>query len=460
VSDMPGAARGATGIKAARAAVQQPALGPGSRLKMREIRVTGGPLEFLVGDMEHGEFIAVPPIAISVIGALQEGMTLAEAGALALGEAGAEVDVADFATTLLELGFVTEVDGVPVAADAPILRDGGPAGAAAARLARPFYSAQAWVIYCLLAIGCGVALVTVPRLRPHYWQTFFLPNPVLSLALLIVIISALGGGHEFAHWLGARIEAVPARITISRRYYLLVFQTDLSGLWSVPRRRRFGPIMAGIAFDVVTIAVLLMARAGQLEGWWHLPSALSNLIAAVIFWKLISFSMQFVVFLRTDIYAVLVVGLGCQNLSKVSRLRMTRWYRPLTEAEEQELGKASQRDLSVARWYCWFQLAGLALMIFYLFGYVVPITLTIIRWIATSVTGSSPATFAFWDALISGCVVLLPIALPTVMYLWEWQRERRRRSKPLAEPAGSGSLPPRTVNSVISWPRVTRRRGR
>lgn len=436
-----GAARGATGVQATHVAVRLPPLRQDSRLRMREIRVTGGPQEFLVGDMEHGEFIAVPPIAITVIGALREGMTLAEAGAVALAESGAEVDVADFATTLLELGFVSQVDGVPVAADGPILRDGGPAGAAVARLARPFYSVRAWAVYALLAIGCGAALVTVPRLRPHYWQTFFLGNPVLSLAVLSVIMMMLAGGHEFAHWLGARIEAVPARITVSRRYYLLVFQTDLSALWGVPRRRRFGPIMAGIAFDVVTLTVLLIARAAQLEGWWQVPSALSNLIAAVIFWKIISLSMQCVVFLRTDIYAVLVVGLGCQNLTRVSRLRMTRLRRPLTEAEEQELGGASQRDLSVARWYGWIQLAGLALMIFYFFGYLVPITLTIIRWIAAGLTGSSPATFAFWDALISGCVVLIPIALPTVMYLREWQRGRRRRGNPLAELDGTGAGP-------------------
>jgi hypothetical protein len=424
-----GAARGATGIKAAEIAVQLPPLGADSRLKMREIRVTREAGEFLVGDMEHGEFIAVPPIAVTVIGALQDGMALAEAGALALRESGAEIDVVDFATTLLELGFVAQVDGIPVAADGPVLRKGGTAGVAAARLARPFYSAPAWTVYCLLTIGCGVALVTVPGLRPHYWQTFFLANPILSLALLAVIMTALAGGHELAHWVGACVEAVPARITVSRRYYLLVFQTDLSALWGVPRRRRFGPIMAGMAFDIVTIAVLLMARAAQLEGLWHLPSALSNLIAAVTFWKIIGLSMQFVVFLRTDIYAVLVTGLGCQNLTRVSRLHMTRKYRPLTDAENQELGKACRNDLSVARWYGWIQLSGFALMVFYLFAYLVPTTLRIIRWTTTGVTASSPATFVFWDALISGCVVLIPIALPAIIYLRERQRERRRRQQ-------------------------------
>ena len=62
--------------------------------------------------------------------------------------------------------------------------------------------------------------------RPRHGQFYFLSSPVLSLALLTIIGIPLGMLHERAHWLGARVEGAPARITISRRYYLLVLQTD------------------------------------------------------------------------------------------------------------------------------------------------------------------------------------------------------------------------------------------
>jgi hypothetical protein len=102
-------------------------------------------------------------------------------------------------------------------------------------------------------------------LRPHVTQLFFLPNPVLSVALLAAIGMPLAMTHELAHWLGARINGVLARITISRGYYMLVAQTDLSALWAVPRRRRFPPLLAGIAWDTVRLSGL-DRRPGRTAG--------------------------------------------------------------------------------------------------------------------------------------------------------------------------------------------------
>lgn len=48
-------------------------------------------------------------------------------------------------------------------------------------------------------------------------QLFFLPNPVLSVALLTAAGIPLAMTHELAHWLGARVRGVGARITVSRR---------------------------------------------------------------------------------------------------------------------------------------------------------------------------------------------------------------------------------------------------
>jgi putative peptide zinc metalloprotease protein len=130
-------------------------------------------------------------------------------------------------------------------------------------------------------------------LRPHVTQLFFLPNPVLSVALLAAIGMPLAMTHELAHWLGARINGVPARITISRGYYMLVAQTDLSALWAVPRRRRFPPLLAGIAWDTVRLSGLIAARAAQLAGWWHPGPFAARLIAALIVTHVLSISWQF-----------------------------------------------------------------------------------------------------------------------------------------------------------------------
>ncbi len=402
-----------------------PPLAAQSRVELRALSIRQEGESFLVGDIARGEFIEVPAIAVTLIEALQDGSTLAEVTSLAQARAGADVDVTDFVQTLRDLGFVRKIDGVPLSGGGPELTDGGRIGAVAARLARPLYSAPAWALYGALFVGCLVLMTAEPWFRPHYGQLFFLSNPVLSIALLIVIATPIMTLHELAHWLGARVEGIPARVTVSRRYYLAVLQTDLSGLWALPRRRRFGPLLAGLACDTVVIAVFLAARAAQFEGWWHPQPTVARLLATLVLWQALVISLQFILFLRTDLYAVLITGLGCTDLSHVSRLLLTRRYRRLSETEERELAAANPRDRSVARWYSWVQLTGAVIALFYFVAFFAPATIRLIRWLVDGLTRSSPGTPGFWAVFVSGCVALLPVAIPPVTYL----RGLRRRPR-------------------------------
>jgi hypothetical protein len=402
-------------------------LGEASHVVLRQLSITPSDDDsFIVGDLARGEFIQVPPIAVTVINALQSGQTVTDVAAEARREAGQEVDVVAFVETLIDCGFVAAVDGVSLQSHGPELTDGGQVGATLARLARPLYSAPAWAVYGVLFCCCLVLLAAVPWFRPHYDQLLFLPGPVLSIVLLTVITAPISMLHELAHWLGARLEGVPARITLSRRYYLVVFQTDLSALWAVPRRRRFGPLLAGMALDVVVIAALLGVRATQFLGWWHPRPILAQLFAALVVALVISVSLQFVVFLRTDIYAVLITGLGCVNLTRISRLRMARVYRRLAATEEHEFASASPRDRDMSRWYCWVQLGGALIVAWNFAVFFVPSLAHTLRWIGGGLTHHSPATAEFWYVAGSSVVAFVMIAIPPFTYACDRIRRARR----------------------------------
>jgi putative peptide zinc metalloprotease protein len=396
-----------------------------SHIVLRPLSVRPEGEGFMVGDVARGEFISVPAIAVVVIDALRDGLSVAEAAERARDSAGTDVDVADFVKTLCDLGFVASIDGVSIQNEDTQLGYGGRLGAAAARFARPLYSAPAWVAYGLLFVGSLVLLTADPWFRPRYGQLFFLPNPVLSVAVLTILTIPLGILHELAHWLGARIQGLPARITVSRRYYLVVMQTDLSALWALPRRRRFGPLLAGMAFDTVVIAALLCGRGAQHLGWWHPQPTLARLLAALVITQVVAVSLQFMVFMRTDLYAVLITGLGYINLTRVSRLTVARHYRRLTAAEQHELAVADRRDLAASRWYGWVQVAGAALAAFYFAAFFAPAIVHIVRWVVTGLVSSPPASVHFWEVLVSGCVAVVPVVIPPVIYV----RERRRRPR-------------------------------
>lgn len=407
-------------------------LGPESRINLRELHVSAEGDEFLVGDVTLGEFIVVPAVAVEIIDKLREGRTLAEVEDHIRKQTGESFDVIDFAETLVAVGFVSGLDGWPLARQGRELSSGGSIAAVVVRLMRPLYSRVAFGLYGLLFLGCVALLVGVPQLHPHATQLFFLPNPILSLGVLTVFANALAVSHELAHWIGARIKGVPARITLSRRYYMMVVQTDLTALLALPRRQRYAPLLAGLAWDTVRLSALLAARSAQLEGWWHPPPTIGKLVAALIVGHVVAMSWQSFVFLRTDVYAVLAIALGCLNLTRISRLRMARHYRKLTDTEAAELRTATPNDIRASRWYAWIQAAGLVAVVFYFFKYFIPLVTSIVRWVVLGLTRNPDSSAGFWEVLVCGIIALIPPVTPTVMYFRG--RFRRRDSIRSAAP--------------------------
>src|SRR4029079_16038930 len=99
--------------------------------------------------------------------------------------------------------------------------------------------------------------------------------------------------------------------------YFLTFETNLTGLWALPPRRRVGPLVAGMAFDAVVLATVLALRVAGIGP--------DRLWAAVALIELAAIVSQFFVFLRSDVYAVMTALLGCTHLQSTppQRLRGT-----------------------------------------------------------------------------------------------------------------------------------------
>jgi len=405
-------------------------LGDEARLTLVELSVTPDGNEFIVGDRWRGEFVSLPAIALVIIDAIRAGKTLGEAGAIAHDHNGEDVDVLDFASTLIALGFVTEIDGIPVAnGEGPRLHDGGRLGERLASLARPLFSRPAWVTYGTLFMACLLVLILLPGYRPRAKQLFFLHNPLVSFAILTIVDSIIVGSHELAHWLAARVQGLPARITISRRLYILVYQTDLTAVWSLPRRKRFGPLLAGMAFHTVLLTGLLAARMTAHAGLWHPPAMIARLLAALVLLVSTGLAFQFFIFIRTDIYAVLAIGFGCLNLTRINHLLLKRALRPLSASEARELEEAHPQDVRIASWYRWLYLAGLAFASWYLIEFFVPWGVTIIVWIAAALTHTSPDQPQFWETVIIGAIAISPFLLPFLMLARDrYQRLRQHLS--------------------------------
>jgi putative peptide zinc metalloprotease protein len=411
-----------------------PVLTGASRLELVDLSIIEQDDGFIVGDSARGAFIQLPSVGVTAIKRLRTGASIAEVAATFQEIAGSatdgpfdtaspgDVDVLDFAKTLLELGFVAAVDGAAIAgtgSDEPQRR--WLTGPRPEKI-RWLFGRAAWSLYSLLFAGCIAAEIAAPSYRPRASDFFFLSDPLASVAILTLISFAVVGGHECFHWLAGCAQGVGARFAISRRLYFLVFETDLTQLWSVPRRRRYSPLLAGMAFDTTvlsaTIAIRMLAASGTVVvplTATHLLSAVGTLVTTNLVW-------QFCVFLRNDLYLVLSTLLGCLNLWRIAVLSIKRTLWHLTPDEQAELAAGDDRSRWHARWYSWLCVAGVAGAGWYATDIVAPAIWRVIRSLANRLTSLPMTSPRFWEALVFGILALLPPLLVVSVFMRDVRR--------------------------------------
>lgn len=376
-------------------------------VRLRALSVLDEGDDVLVGDPETGTFVTVPAIGGVVVRALLRGATVGEVAAEAQHVAGEPVDVPAFVAVLDGLGFVDAgTDERPSPVRSAPVQGGRWLTGVSQRLVRPLFGPVAWTVYAVLAVCCVVVFATTPALFPAPASDAFLLGDIGLGAVLLVPLSMLTMAlHECGHWLAARAIGIRARFGIDRRMMLLVFETDLTQLWTVPRRQRYGPLLGGMAVDVVLVSAVLATRLLIHHDIWTAPSIVDQSLAVVLYLKLAGLLWQCMVFLRTDLYAVLVNLLGCHNLWRVKSLELRRAFRRLTPVQVDELAQASEADRRAARWFRWVWLVGFVGVLGWFAVFVAPVIDTVLRWTAAQLT-EGPVAFGY--GLLCATVLLGP----------------------------------------------------
>ncbi|TDE39333.1 hypothetical protein E1295_32945 [Nonomuraea mesophila] len=368
---------------------------------------------WILGRPELGVFVAVPEPGAVFVTTLQETGSLAEATARAGEVAGEPVDGTDFVEGLTAAGLLDPpAQAAPVRGHIRWIEGVGPE--AAARL----FGRAAWTFYAAAALFVAGVLVSQPHLRPSWEDAVFLPGPGLSAFTWLLLGIGFGALHEAWHWLAGRAVGVPAVFRVSYRGMYVVFETDLTQIVTVPRNRRYGVYLAGMAIDSVVLAVALGLR---LLGP---PAGLDGFLAAVALFLIFGICWQWAALpLRSDSYALLANALRCHNLYRTTWLTAKRRLFRLTEAESAELAEAGERDRRVARWFVVPYVAGIAVMAWMLVTVVLPLVISLGGWGLAQFAGGAIGSAGFWEALAVAVYIVAQLGLPPLLAL----RERRLR---------------------------------
>ena len=319
----------------------------------------------MVGRPDTASYALFPEEGAEALKLLASGMPVADMADWFEQVSGTPLDVEDFLDTLSELGFLLAA-GESEPAEKPVRWQ---------RLGKAVYSWPAWAGYAAIVVGGLVAMATHPALRPSYRNVFFtnyvsvVPIVMLTAAMACIFV------HEAAHSLAGRRLGLPSTLGVGRRLYFLVFETRLDSLFSVPRRKRYVPFLAGMLSDLVLCTGLTLASLG-LDGH-GIPAWCHKLCLAVAFTCVLRLIWQFMFYLQTDLYYVFTNALHCTDLQNATRqlartriqtlLRRTKL--PLVEKiiarRNARPGAAidedwTERDQAVSRWYVWVFLSGYA----------------------------------------------------------------------------------------------------
>jgi hypothetical protein len=407
-------------MTAAEEMTAQPKISGDSRVRLRPLTARRDGDRWVIGRIETGDFVSVPAPAHRVVTLIGEGKTIAEVSAVLRAETGTRFDVVDFVAAFDELGFVEAVDGAG-RSDQNLIRPSWP-------WLRPGH--VRWLLHPAVPVVVGAAAVTAavimalrPALVPGYRMLVWNRHAGLVLAVNAAIAWTLILLHESAHLATARAAGVPGKITLSTRLQFLTAQTDVSGVWAAPRRVRLTVYLAGMGTQVCCVAICLLILA--LTGARGLSG---ELLCVVMAQSVLSLPLQFLVFMRTDVYFVLQDLSGCADLYADGSRYLRYLGRRARGAAWQEPDPTSTLS-SAQRWavraYSVILLVGTAACLAVEFAVSLPALITLVIR-AVSETGTTIAATA------DGSVALAVLLVWQLLWASRWWRRHRHQVQAFA----------------------------
>ncbi len=392
------------------------ALHDGSRVILHDLQMRADGDTWIVGRVDTGEFIAVPAVGYRAVTLLKH-HSPAQVRTLLHAETGQDVDVTDFVASLVDVGFVAQIDGRPVPGPHPVRP-------MLARL-RPHH--VRWLLHPVTALTAAAvtvvgiaAIVHDPELAPSARDLIWSSSNGLVLLGNVTFVWTLILLHEFAHLLTARAAGAPGRMSLGTRLQFLAAQTDVSGIWAAPRRARITVYLAGITVNLSIYAVTVIVRAFSI-----VDGTTADVLAAVGLLSLSSIPTQFLVFMRTDVYFVLQDLTGCTNLyadgSAYARHLARRMWRTGVAGDDPSRFLPG-RERAAVRAYTLALVAGTIGCLAVEVLITLPALAIVLSSAArTAIIGGSPAQ------LFDAGVVVVTTALFAVLWTRAWLRQHGHR---------------------------------
>ena len=405
--------------------------------------------DVIIGSVETGVFLAIPPEAVEVLDYLAEGKSVGEASELYRQKYGSLPDLEDFLQILETKGIIegTSMEKQPDQASRSNVQRQRPVRyhfeSFPQPLARRIFSRPV-LFGCLIFMAVAVAAyIHDPAVMPRLSDLYVSDHRTLIWTMLVLISYGSVGLHELSHVIAARAVGVSSRLGFGNRLWDLVVEADLTALWSVPKRKRYMPLLAGSLLDAVSASLCFLVLYANGQHWLTIGSIPLRIIKLALLTYLTRVMWQGFLFVRTDYYYVIATFLNCRNLLSDTetflRNQLARIL-PCVRTVDQSAIPASERRVIPIYAAVW--VIGRIVALTWLFSVTIPLAQKYIVNLGHALRKgifANPGNFV--DSLLLLAIFILPIAFGSVIWIIGLIRGAVRY---IAFPQKNGVLPQRS----------------
>jgi hypothetical protein len=411
------------------------ALSPDAQFRIPDLTRQMDGDDCVIGRPETGTFVAIPAEALTILDLLAAGKTVGEVEGTLRETYGEAPDLTSFLKGLESRGLVEArsptaapgLEGTATSKPASGLKGQVPLRyhftSIPVGFARLIFGPAGACFAALAFLAACAALITLPGLLPGRSSIYFAHDRALKTALLSVLGLSSLCVHEMGHLLAARAAGVKTRFGIGHRLWVVVAEADITGLWSVPKGRRYVPLLAGILLDVTSASLLILLLASIRLQWVNLPAFALEIARAFLFVYFLRMTWQCFFFVKTDLYFVLSTATGCKNLmGDTEAFLQNQLARILPAHRRGRIRPVDQsgipaHEMRAVRLYSLVWLLGRLLALTLLFTVTLPVAAQYIVSIShTFSQGYSRAPYDFLDGI--GWLAFSLVPLSAGLYLW------------------------------------------
>ncbi|MEV4134521.1 hypothetical protein AB0J72_20410 [Dactylosporangium sp. NPDC049742] len=372
--------------------------------------------EIVIGDPSRGAFLALPKDGVDLLDWLAAGDTVGEAARRYESRYHETPDMEDFLAVMTTEGFI---EGF-IAGDRPREEPHhhGPKGRRLRKVsldwispavARRLTSAPV-LAACLLLIGGATAIMLADLSLFPSTDVLLYPHGNFAVLSLTVLALTLGATflHELAHATVARAAGVPVTLGISNLMYVMVAQTDISGLRMASKGRLFLAFLAGSIVDLVSASLLVLTLFADRHGVIAMAPVGREFVGALLLSYVFRVFFQCFFYLRTDLYYLVSTALNCRNLMSDTETMLRNGVLRLIgkRAHVTDQSGISRRERTAIRTYSVFYIVGRGFAVMTLLTVFVPIMATVVTEFITWTSGGrshlTPLDFALILVLMLG----------------------------------------------------------